>query len=467
MTQRPDSKRISHRFFSQRTLLASGLSCLSGMSFLSSAGMVVAQTSAPPELPAVPSADDLLINSAPQVPAPSIAIEPQTASEPQLTAEPQPAIEPQFTAEPQPSPPEAIAPEAIASPALTPPAQPMDASSPEPATAEAPLVSPDLAEKAKALGSDYIDSTPYDVGATTYESPSAIVLSERSSGCQAVVNKGDVAPGSICAQLQNNSIAQSAPRSAGGSAPAYSGGYNSVSVGPVSLSSFGIGLSGRTTPSGKDYYNLTSRPPARLGNGNIGMMFPLSIPAVITSAFGWRIHPIFGESRFHPGTDIGADQGTPVLAAFAGKVEVADFMGGYGLTVVLRHNKDTEETLYGHLSELFVKPGETVKQGEVIGRVGSTGNSTGPHLHFEFRQQSSDGSWVTMDPGQAVEYSLAKLITNLQMPQMKKPLVTQVVDPLQRLKVVLQEAKQAQLAKKNTQVKGNTQAKVNLKFLNR
>ncbi|NJR38667.1 MAG: peptidoglycan DD-metalloendopeptidase family protein [Leptolyngbyaceae cyanobacterium CSU_1_4] len=437
MTQRPDSKRISHRFFSQRALLASGLSCLSGMSFFGSAGMVVAQTSPSPEMPVVPSAHDLL-DSAPPTPIPAVA-------PPSIAIEPQPSPPPEAELEPA-----AIAPAAPA-------AQPVEPSSPEPVSAETPLVSHDLAEKAKALGSNYIDSTPYDVGATPYQPPSAIVLSDRSSGCQAVVNKGDIAPGSICEQLQNSSIAQSSAQavaqSAGGSN--YSGGYNSVSLGSVSLSSYGLGLSGRTTPSGKDYYNLTSRPPAKLGNGNIGMMFPLSIPAVITSAFGWRIHPIFGESRFHPGTDIGADQGTPVLAAFAGKVEIADFMGGYGLAVVLRHNKDTEETLYAHLSELFVKPGEMVKQGEVIGRVGSTGNSTGPHLHFEFRQHSSDGSWVTLDPGQALEFSLAKFVTNLQLAQAKKPLVAQVVDPLQRLKVVLQEAKQAQLAKKNVQAIGN------------
>jgi murein DD-endopeptidase MepM/ murein hydrolase activator NlpD len=437
MTQRPDSKRISHRFFSQRTLLASGLTCLSGMSFLSSSGMVVAQTLAPPETPAVPSANDLLLDPAPLVPA-AIAVESQLPL-PQETAPDVSPSDPQGGAVPDPT------------------AQSVDSvnpnlGSPDRDSSATPLVSPDLAEKAKALGSNYIDSTPYDVGATTYQSPSAIVLSERSSGCQAVVNKGDTAPGSICAQLQNGSVAQSA----GSGAPAYAGGYNSVSVGSISLSSYGIGLSGRTTPSGRDYYNLTSRPPAKLSNGNIGMMFPLSIPAIITSAFGWRIHPISGESRFHSGTDIGADQGTPVLAAFAGKVQLADFMGGYGLTIVLQHNKGTEETLYGHLSELFVKPGETVKQGEVIGRVGSTGFSTGPHLHFEFRQHSPDGAWVTMDPGQALEYSLAKFITNLQLAQAKKPLVSQVIDPLQRLKVVLQDAKQAQLAKKNVQAKGGT-----------
>jgi murein DD-endopeptidase MepM/ murein hydrolase activator NlpD len=411
MTHRPDSKRISPRFFSQRRLVASGLSCLSGMSFLGSAGVVLAQTSPPPETPAVPSASDLLAPEA-------IAVEPQ------------------------PAPPEAIAPEAMPAPEVSAPAVP------EPITPV--IITPSFSEPATPSVSNYIDTTPYDLGATTYQSPSAIVLSERSSGCQAVVNKGDVAPGSICAQLQNGgSVAQAPGGSGGGSS--YAGGYNSVSIGPVSLSPYGVSLSGRSTPSARDYYNLTSRPPAKLTSGNVGMLFPLSIPAVITSVFGWRIHPISGESRFHSGTDLGADEGTPVVAAFAGEVQLADFMGGYGLTVVLQHSKGKEETLYGHLSEIFVKPGEKVKQGEVIGRVGSTGFSTGPHLHFEFRQQSADGSWVTMDPGQALEFSLAKFITNLQTAQSKKPVTQVAIDPLQRLKVVLQEAKQAQLAKKNIQ----------------
>jgi murein DD-endopeptidase MepM/ murein hydrolase activator NlpD len=439
MTQRPHSKRISNRFFSQRRLLASGLSCLSGMSFLGSAGMVVAQTSTLPEMPTVPSAQDLFSTpqeTVPVEPAPSVALEPQVA--PPEAVAPAPEVVPTEEVEPAIAIP-STAPDAVAQP----PAVDAAETAPPPA---ASLVAPDLAEKAKALGNNYIDSTSYDLGATTYQAPSAVVLSDRSSGCQAVVNKGEAAPGSICAQLQAGSVAQA---QGGGSAPAYAGGYNSVSLGPVSLSSYGIGLSGRSTPSARDYYNLTARPPAHLGTGS-KLLFPLSIPAAITSAFGWRVHPISGESRFHAGTDIGVDEGTPVLAAFAGKVEIADFMGGYGLTVVLRHNKETEETLYGHMSELFVKPGETVKQGEVIGRVGSTGFSTGPHLHFEFRQKAADGSWVTMDPGQALEYSLAHFLTNLQLAQTKKPLVAQVVvDPLQRLKVIMQETKQAHLVKKD------------------
>jgi murein DD-endopeptidase MepM/ murein hydrolase activator NlpD len=145
-------------------------------------------------------------------------------------------------------------------------------------------------------------------------------------------------------------------------------------------------------------------------------MFPLTIPAPITSLFGWRIHPITGNRRFHSGTDLGASLGTPVLAADAGKVAIADFLGGYGLTVVLEHKKFTQQTLYGHLSEIFVHPGEWVKQGAVIGRVGSTGNSTGPHLHFETRQLTPEG-WVATDPGIQLENALAKLLESLRVAQ--------------------------------------------------
>jgi murein DD-endopeptidase MepM/ murein hydrolase activator NlpD len=170
---------------------------------------------------------------------------------------------------------------------------------------------------------------------------------------------------------------------------------------------------GTTTTAGRSYYYRTARPAGRLGNGNIRLIFPLAIPAIITSAFGWRVHPITGTPRLHSGTDLGAPLGTPVLAAYAGNVAIADFLGGYGLTVALQHNKQTQETLYAHLSEVFVKPGEWVEQGAVIGRVGSTGSSTGPHLHFEFRQQTPDG-WVAMDAGSQLEYALAQLIQTME-----------------------------------------------------
>ena len=105
----------------------------------------------------------------------------------------------------------------------------------------------------------------------------------------------------------------------------------------------------------------------------------------ITSRFGWRDHPILGYSAMHTGVDFAAPQGTPVLAAGAGKVKMAGYNGGYGLYVRLDHTAQIG-TGYGHLSRLGpgIKPGVAVRQGQVIGFVGSTGMSTGPHLHYEF-----------------------------------------------------------------------------------
>ncbi len=153
----------------------------------------------------------------------------------------------------------------------------------------------------------------------------------------------------------------------------------------------------------------------RLVYGVAGLMFPLSVPAPITSLFGWRVHPITGDRRFHAGTDLGAATGTPVLAAYRGQVEMADYMGGYGLAVILNHNS-AQQTLYGHMSEIFVQPGQWVEQGTVIGRVGSTGNSTGPHLHFEVRQLTAEG-WVPVDPGVQLQSALSQLVQVLQTAQ--------------------------------------------------
>ncbi|HEY9753131.1 MAG TPA: M23 family metallopeptidase, partial [Coleofasciculaceae cyanobacterium] len=135
----------------------------------------------------------------------------------------------------------------------------------------------------------------------------------------------------------------------------------------------------------------------QIKRGLSAFLFPLGIPAPITSLFGWRIHPIDGAPRFHQGIDIGAPIGTPVIAAHTGKVELADIVSGYGLTVILRHTDNLHSTLYGHLSQIFVQPGQVVKQGTVIALVGNTGNSTGPHLHFEV-QRWTDQGWVALDP---------------------------------------------------------------------
>ncbi|MEA5553999.1 peptidoglycan DD-metalloendopeptidase family protein [Anabaena cylindrica UHCC 0172] len=149
--------------------------------------------------------------------------------------------------------------------------------------------------------------------------------------------------------------------------------------------------------------------------GGSGMMFPLSVPAPITSLFGWRVHPITGDRRFHAGTDIGAPTGTPILAAAKGQVETADWMGGYGLAVTINHTS-AQQSLYGHMSEIFVTPGQWVEPGTVIGRVGSTGNSTGPHLHFEVRHMTQNG-WVAVDPGVQLQAGLNNLLQNTRTAQ--------------------------------------------------
>lgn len=116
------------------------------------------------------------------------------------------------------------------------------------------------------------------------------------------------------------------------------------------------------------------------------MMWPASGP--ITSPFGWRTHPIFGTQRFHSGIDIGADYGDSVHAADGGVVIYSDWMGGYGKAVIIDHGSGIS-TLYAHNSELLVSEGQRVYKGQTISRVGSTGYSTGPHLHFEVRQNGS------------------------------------------------------------------------------
>ena len=108
------------------------------------------------------------------------------------------------------------------------------------------------------------------------------------------------------------------------------------------------------------------------------------VNAPITSDFGWRIHPIYGTSRLHAGTDFGVDEGTPVHAADGGVVVEAGWISGYGYTVIIDHGNGMS-TLYAHNSEVAVSAGQTVSKGQVVSYSGNTGGSTGPHLHFEVR----------------------------------------------------------------------------------
>ena len=106
--------------------------------------------------------------------------------------------------------------------------------------------------------------------------------------------------------------------------------------------------------------------------------------APITSPYGWRIHPIYGTSILHTGIDYGADEGTPIRAAADGVVVSAGWYGGYGNATIIDHGGGIA-TLYGHQSYMAVSAGQKVTQGQTIGRVGCTGNCTGPHVHFEVR----------------------------------------------------------------------------------
>ena len=106
----------------------------------------------------------------------------------------------------------------------------------------------------------------------------------------------------------------------------------------------------------------------------------------VTSYYGYRVHPISGEKNYHTGVDIGMAQGTDILAGHDGRVTLAGEAGGYGLCVAIEgeaYEGHTLITKYAHCSQLFVSAGQEVKAGDVIAKVGSTGNSTGPHLHLE------------------------------------------------------------------------------------
>ena len=295
-----------------------------------------------------------------------------------------------------------------------------------------------------------------------YEAPSAVVFSERSSGCEVTLNQGQEITQGLCGRQPSFSSPLAGPNanlSNGSEAAAMAEvpDYATPRSGPFGFSSIGVNIN---LPAIKPYFSGGARPLGRPGNGNVSLLFPLALPAPITSLFGWRTHPISGDSRFHSGTDLGAPMGTPVLAALAGKVALADFFGGYGLAVALDHSKGTQQTLYGHLSEIFVKPGEWVKQGTVIGRVGSTGASTGPHLHFEFRQLTADG-WVAQDPGLALEQALAQLVQSMQVAQvpnqtplkagapstpLSRPYATQPIGSAPKAQYMLELARQLAIA---------------------
>lgn len=132
----------------------------------------------------------------------------------------------------------------------------------------------------------------------------------------------------------------------------------------------------------------SGQPLKKYGTG----LFKIPARGPRTSNFGYRIHPIFKTKKFHNGLDIGAPYGSKILAADSGEVVFAGWWGsestGYGRIVIIAHGNDLT-TLYAHQSRIAVKKGDVVEKGDVIGYVGSSGYSTGPHLHFEVRKSGT------------------------------------------------------------------------------
>ena len=148
--------------------------------------------------------------------------------------------------------------------------------------------------------------------------------------------------------------------------------FASASLAPASLSQ---------TPA------EAARPPA--------LTYPLKRFAAGMDPWGWRYSQRRGAWRMHTGVDLAADEGTPVLAASAGRVLLVESISGYGTTVLLDHGAGWQ-TLYAHLLSTSVATGQRLNQGEVLGAVGMTGSASGPHLHFELRRRGP--SLLALDP---------------------------------------------------------------------
>lgn len=333
------------------------------------------------------------------------------------------------------------------------------------------------AGKTRDFNNAYIDPTDYsEKTAGTYQAPNSVIITERSSGCRTVLSSGQ-GIGNACAKPSDN---QRVANSTGKSSPSWlrrsqtaqlptltptrrlvaSSNNNTrwrnseVGTGSVTKTAY---RPDRFIPNPSNFIRTTTTSatpiapsggtlPPPMAQGNVaprvstvaydiplasvlpqipytntiaysgsGIMYPLAVASPITSLFGWRVHPITGNQRFHAGIDLGAPTGTPVLAAAKGQVTTSNWLGGYGLTVIVSHGS-AQQTLYAHLSELLVQPGQWVEPGTVIGRVGSTGNSTGPHLHFEVRHLTQNG-WVAVDPGVQLQVALSQSLRNTRTAQ--------------------------------------------------
>jgi murein DD-endopeptidase MepM/ murein hydrolase activator NlpD len=316
-------------------------------------------------------------------------------------------------------------PDAAPAPVLEPVPAPEDfysktPAAPSPPAEPAPSYSAP-SQPVQAQSDPYIDTKDYSTGATQpYTPPENVIVRERSSGCAATLSAAQAIASGLCSAPPARQLyavpSRNAAEPAWASVPKrWESNPNRWEPSQASAQSVQNTLRySVAAPRNLSVKPITGANPLKwiLSSGE-HMIFPLAIPVDITSVFGWRAHPITGKWSFHSGTDLGAPMGTPVLAAYSGQVSLAEVMGGYGLSVLLDHSRGSHETRYAHLSEVFVKPGQWVRQGTVIGLVGSTGNSTGPHLHFE-ALQSVQGSLMAVDPGLELQTTLAQLANTLK-----------------------------------------------------
>lgn len=472
MTRKDPYKFNALSVFTRYLAITRGASLISSLGLLST-GLVWAQTDtntnsslvSPNPITTVPTSTNVVKPKSPTVVKPPAPAAPVVSAPAPVIKKPAPVVSapapkpvtPTYTA-PRRSAPETFVQPPTPPAAITPPQPKPVISAPSVSVPATPrIVTPPTINRAPVANqrveatithspvegkNSYIDnSSQYNIGTTGGTSRTGttgqnvtVVLTERSTGCKTMSQQGQLTQGSCNVAVQqptkkplNTTVASaSTPRKTSYTRPAsyvksnsYANRQNKARP-KYNYQSFSQASPVQTMASSKsysNYYEKTGRP-VYFSNENTGLLFPLSVPSAISSAFGWRLHPISGRYRMHTGSDIAAPMGTPVLAAYIGRVAFADYMGGYGLTVVVRHTQDgKQESRYAHLSQIFVKPGEVVQQGEIIGLVGSTGNSTGPHLHFEWRHLMPSG-WVPVDPGLHLEYAMYDLVNTLQTAQL-------------------------------------------------
>jgi murein DD-endopeptidase MepM/ murein hydrolase activator NlpD len=152
----------------------------------------------------------------------------------------------------------------------------------------------------------------------------------------------------------------------------------------------------RAGPGGRQSEVLDRQENRGDGSGIPALGYPINQAPIEVSPFGMRYSESRGAWKMHTGIDLIVTEGTPVLAAASGTVVLVDEVSGYGLTVVVEHGGGWQ-TLYAHLFELAVQPGERVQRAQPLGRVGESGRASTPHLHFEIRQRRG-GRVVALDP---------------------------------------------------------------------